>query len=66
MPTRQENADASWRPTVKEPPVYPNRNFANEVEFYADWNITDHIYFSAIAGYVAWGRTIDNGPTSPT
>jgi hypothetical protein len=34
---------------MRSAPVYSNGNFANEVEFCADWNITDHIYFSAVA-----------------
>ena len=27
-----------------------NKNFANEVDLYADWQVTDHVYFGAVAG----------------
>lgn len=30
-----------------------DKSFANELNLYADWNITDHIYLGAVAG-VAW------------
>jgi hypothetical protein len=27
-----------------------DKSFANEIDLYADWNVTDHIYFGAVAG----------------